>query len=159
MAFLEISQRTLDLPTDDLTAFRTANRELEESFSERFRSGAWSSQFDLSTVHALAASLWRVRRSHAAARDARSMACWPLALGCIKQNTAMPDTLDDLKQVGRPAKLYHRAVSRLAFASWILPWPCGDFNRENIDATPDVMPQIEEGSNQWDRMWLWQLDK
>ncbi len=132
LAFLEISQRTLDLPTDDLTAFRTANRELEESFSERFRSGAWSSQFD----YRLCMHLLPAYGAYGEAMLQREMRA-RLALLAIgarlyqAEYGKLPDTLDDLKQVGAdPPSYHHRAVSRLASASWILPWPCGDFNRE-----------------------------
>lgn len=161
LAFLEITNKNLELPTQDLTTFRDASRRLNQEIEERFRKHKLRSGFD-ETISSLLLPAYGAYGEAMLQREMRSrLAILGLAVREFQAKFGkLPDALDDLKQVGTdPAQLAPPGPKPFGFRKLDSSVALWGFQSRNNDTTPDDPPDVTDENHQWDRMWLWQMEK
>ena len=161
LAFLEITNKCLEVPTEDLTTFRDANRRMNQEVEERFRKNSLRTGVD-ETICAYLLPAFGAYGEAMLQREMRSrLAILGIAVREYQSKFGkMPDTLEDLNQVGTdPTQLAPPGAKPFGFRKLDSSVALWGFQSRNNDTTPDDPPDVTDANHQWDRMWLWQMEK
>ena len=161
LAFLEINNKNLELPTNDLTTFRDASRRLNQETESRFRKNMFRAGVD-ETICALLLPAYGAYGEALLQREMRSrLAILGIAVREFQAKFGkLPDALDDLKQVGTdPVQLTPPGSKPFGFRKLDSSVALWGFQSRNNDTTPDDPPDVTDDNHQWDKMWLWQMEK
>lgn len=161
LSFLQLTNRSAELPTEDLAKFRDANQALNEELGQLFRKGNWTTHFDNMITNLVLPAYG----AYGEALVQREMRCRlaVLAIGVREYQAKfgkLPDALEDLSQIGIDAtKLTPPGGKPFGFRKLDSSVALWGFQSRTIESTPDDPPDITAPDHQWDRMWLWQMEQ